>query len=67
MAKTKLKIQNKRTKETSISCQLHTGSIPVPGPHTGTKIKQFNQGNPSMNQQKLQTIKRSKSRSPVTT
>jgi len=39
MAKTKLKIQNEQTQETSGTKSLHLGSVPVPGPHTGTKLK----------------------------
>jgi len=46
MVKTKPKNQNKQTKEITVTRHLHKGSVPVPGPHTGTKIKQVNQGNP---------------------
>jgi len=46
MAKTKPKIRDEQTKKTSVANQLHRGSVPVPGPHTGTTIKQVNQGNP---------------------
>ena len=50
MAKTKPKIQNKQTKETSGAIHLQLGSVPVPGPHTGTKFNQVNQRKPSVNQ-----------------
>jgi len=46
MVKTKPNIQNKQTKEITGTKHLHKGSVPVPGPHTGTKTKQVNQGNP---------------------
>jgi len=39
MAKTKPKIQNKQTKETSGTKSLQLGSLPVPGPHAGAKLK----------------------------
>ena len=39
MAKTKPKIQEKQTKEISVTKHLHEGSVLVPGPHAGTKIK----------------------------
>jgi len=38
MPKTKHKIKNKQTKETSITDQHQRGSILVPGPRTGAKI-----------------------------
>jgi len=50
MAKTKPKIQNKQTKETSGTKTLQLGSVPVPGPHTGTKLNQVNQGKPFLYQ-----------------
>ena len=50
MAKTKSKIQNEQTKETSGTKTLQLGSVPVPGPHTGTKFNQVNQRKPSLNQ-----------------
>ena len=40
MAKTKPKIQNELTKEKSGTNLLQLGSVPVPGPHTGTTLKQ---------------------------
>jgi len=40
MAKTKPKIQNELTKETSGTILPQLGSVPVPGPHTGAKLKQ---------------------------
>jgi len=40
MAKTKPKIQDELTKENSGTNVLHLGSVPVPGPHTGTTLKQ---------------------------
>ena len=46
MAKTKPKIQNKQTKETSGTKTLQLGSVPVPGPHTGAKFKKYIKGNP---------------------
>jgi len=42
MAKTKRKIQNKQTKETSGAFSLYLGSVPVSGPHTGAKFNQVN-------------------------
>ena len=50
MPKTKPKIQNILTKETSGTKNLQLGSVPVPGRHTGAKFKQVNQGKPSLNQ-----------------
>ena len=47
MANTKPKMQNEKTKERSITKHLHEGSVPVPGPHTGTKINKVNEGNSS--------------------
>jgi len=46
MAKTKPRIQNEQTKETSGTKTLQLGSVPVPGPHTGAKLNQVNQGKP---------------------
>jgi len=40
MAKTKPKIQKELTKETSGTRSLQLGSVPVPGPHAGAKLKQ---------------------------
>jgi len=45
MAKQNPKSKIQKAKETSVNKQLHEGSVPVLGPHTGTKIKQVNQGN----------------------
>ena len=50
MAKTKPKTQSELTKEISGTYSLHLGSVPVPGPHTGTKLKHVNQRKPSLNQ-----------------
>jgi len=50
MAKTKPKIQDELTKETSGTQTLQLGSVPVPGPHTGAKLKQVWQRKPSSNQ-----------------
>jgi len=50
MAKTKPKIQNILTKETSGTKALQLGSVPVPGPHAGAKLNQVNQRKPSLNQ-----------------
>ena len=48
------KTQNpKRTNKGKIGHQsLHLGSVPVPGPHTGTKFKQVRQRKLSSNQRK---------------
>jgi len=40
MVKTKPKIQNVQTKETSGTKNLQLGSVPVPGPHTGARFNQ---------------------------
>jgi len=41
----------KRTNKGNIrNYSLHLGSVPVPGPHTGTKLHQVNQRKPSLNQ-----------------
>jgi len=41
----------KRTNKGTIrNISLQLGSVPVPGPHTGTKLKQVNQRKPSLNQ-----------------
>jgi len=50
MAKRKPKIQNKQTKETSGSKTLQLGSVPVPGPETGAKLNQVDQGKPFLYQ-----------------
>jgi len=47
MAKTKPKKQNELTKERSGTKTLQLGSVPVPGPHRGAKLKQVSQGKPS--------------------
>ena len=48
MAKTKPKIQNELRKEISGTKKpLQLGSVPVPGPHTGTKLKQVSLRRPS--------------------
>jgi len=46
------KTQNpKRTNKGNIrNISLQLGSVPVRGPHTGTKLKQVNQRKPSLNQ-----------------
>jgi len=46
------KTQNpKRTDKGNIrSIFLQQGSVPVPSPHTGAKLKQVDQGKPSLNQ-----------------
>jgi len=46
------KTQNpKRTNKGNIlNISLQLGSVPVPGPHTGTKLKHVNQRKPSLNQ-----------------
>ena len=51
MGKTKPKIQDVLRKEKSGTKTLQLGSVPVPGPHTGTKFKQVHQRKPSFNQQ----------------
>ena len=49
MAKTKPKIQNELSKETSGTKKpFQLGSVPVPGPHTGPKLNQVNQRKPSL-------------------
>ena len=50
MAKTKPETQSELTKEKIRNISLQLGSVPVPGPHTGTKLKQVNQMKPSLNQ-----------------
>jgi len=50
MAKTKPKIQNVLTKETSGTKTLQLGSVPGPGPHAGAKLNQVNQGKPFLYQ-----------------
>jgi len=50
MTKTKPKSQNRTEKGNIRNTSLQLGSVPVPGPHMGTKLKQIYQGKPSLNQ-----------------
>jgi len=47
MAKTKPKIPNELKQEISGTKTLQLGSVPLPGPDTGTKLKQVSQRKPS--------------------
>jgi len=50
MVKTKPKIQNELRNEISGPIHPRLGSVPVPGPHTGTKLQQVYSKKPSLNQ-----------------
>ena len=50
MAKTKPKIQKETNKENIRNTTLHLGSVSVPGPHTGAKLKHVRQEKPFLKQ-----------------